>query len=67
LPFSNNYAVELLQSINSSRGILLKEVERNSRVLIKIGNYITSSNANARHPNPEQNPALVKAVEWIVL
>jgi hypothetical protein len=67
LPFSNNYAVELLQSYTSSRGVLLKEVQRNSGILVKIGNYITSSNANARHPDPEQSPALDKAVDWLVL
>jgi len=64
LPFSNNYAVELSRSNAMSRGVLLKEVRRGSRVLVKVGNYITSSLYDLRLSAPE---TLVKEVEWLVL
>jgi hypothetical protein len=63
-PFSNNFAVELLRSNGSSRGVLLKEIGWDSKELVKIGNYITSNHPGAR---PDTDLAVVKQVDWIVV
>ncbi|RDW90946.1 hypothetical protein BP5796_02111 [Coleophoma crateriformis] len=64
-PFSNNYAVELLTSNGSSRGILLKEVRRNSIELVKIGNYITSGLPLSVRQN--RCHAIANQVDWTVV
>jgi hypothetical protein len=63
-PFSKNFAVELLRSNSSSRGVLLKEIEWDSKELVKIGNYITSNHLGNR---PDTDVAIVKQVDWIVV
>ncbi|KAF8847485.1 hypothetical protein BDZ45DRAFT_733580 [Acephala macrosclerotiorum] len=63
-PFSKNFAVELLRSNGSSRGLLLKEIEWDSKELVKIGNYITSNHPGNRL---DTDLAIVKQVDWIVV
>ncbi|KAF2252735.1 hypothetical protein BU26DRAFT_600990 [Trematosphaeria pertusa] len=63
-PFSDNYAVELcrLNAGSGSRGILLKEIYKGSRTMLKIGNYISSTYS----PLTKDRVSTGK-LDWVVL
>ena len=65
-PQSANYAVELGQVLNGSRGILLKETTLGSNILYKVGNYLTSMIGDRREAT-EASLTPSEKMSWVVL